>query len=82
MIALTDSSRARSDRDHAHAAGLAELAKPDPDVLLAAHLFAAAGAHARLTCQQMQEQAALAFTSLPRAADVQAVLRPEAGERR
>lgn len=67
VIALTDSSRARADRDHAHSAGLAELARPSPDVPLAAHLFAAAGAHARLTCRQLQEQAALVFVSLPRA---------------
>lgn len=72
MITLTDLSRARSDRDHAHAAGMAELAAPSPDVLLAAHLFAAAGAHARLTCRQLQEQAGLVFAGLPRANPVTA----------
>lgn len=72
MITLTDSARARADRDFFHAAGLAELAKPDPDVLLAAHLFAAAGAHARPTCRQLQQQVGLAFAGLPRANPVTA----------
>lgn len=78
MIALTRTATA--DRDFFHGQGLAALAAGDTG--LAEYLFWAAGQFAPLSPRQMQEQAALAFTSLPRAADVQAVLRPEAGERR
>jgi hypothetical protein len=76
VIALTRTATA--DRDFFHGQGLAALAARDTG--LAEYLFWAAGQFAPLSPRQRQEQAAVAFTSLPRAADVQAVLRPEAGE--